>query len=86
MEGGKIVLDFFAQRHCAELCHRLQWQWNLRVAAVGHRKDFGGLDFGPTRTRTKLATLGEEQTFLPKVPRCTFTVEQQWGVQMVWPE
>jgi len=42
-----------------ELCHRLQWQWNSKVAAdVAHRKDYGGLDFAdPTRTRAKLASL-----------------------------
>ena len=50
-----------------ELCHRLQWQWNYRVAAaVSHRKDFGGLEsVDPASTRATLSRLNtEEQNLL----------------------
>ena len=43
----------------AELCHRLQWQWNLWVAeSVSHRKDFAGLALvDATSTRQALTQL-----------------------------
>ena len=50
----------------AELTHRLQWQWDSKVAAdLSFRKDFGGLGMvDPTRTRAKLSTLAVEDQML----------------------
>ena len=51
----------------AELCHRLQWQWNLCVAtSVQHRKDFHGLVMvDATATRQVLDQLAiDEQSML----------------------
>lgn len=50
----------------AELCHRLQWMWNLKVAAaLRHRKNFAGLDqVDAASTRAKLAKMPVEEQML----------------------
>ena len=52
-----------------ELNHRLEWQWNKRVAtAVAHRKDFGGLGRVDTITTCQLLSqLSKEDQALLRI-------------------